>query len=124
MSPEQPSFEKTLAAFAAKSPNMDARRVDAAVAVLKGEKEAVTPKPPEPEPTESQKFWRDIYRTGKLSPYQKDRPGINLKAAKDAWENPQLQGVDSKIMAVDLASKLRPSKIPRRDCSFKELNFR
>lgn len=78
-------------------------RMEGAIAVLKGEKEAVTPKPPEPEPTESQKFFRDMYRTGKLSPYQKERPGISLKAAKDAWENPQSQGVDSKIMAVDLA---------------------
>lgn len=78
-------------------------RVDAAVSVLKGEKEAVMPKSPEPEPTESQKFWRDMYRTGKLYPYQKDRPGVNLSAVAEAWKNPQSQGVDSKIMAVDLA---------------------
>jgi len=58
-------------------------RVDLAVAVLKGEKEAVTPKPPEPEPTESQKFWRDMYRTGKLSPYQKDRPPVEWSALID-----------------------------------------
>lgn len=55
------------------------------------------------EPTESQKFWRDAYRTGELSPYQKDRPKINLKAAADAWKDPQSQGVESRIMAVDLA---------------------
>lgn len=58
-------------------------RVDLAVAVLKGEKDAVTPKPPELEPTESQKFWRDMYRTGKLSPYQKDRPAVEWSALVD-----------------------------------------
>jgi len=55
------------------------------------------------EPTEKQKFWRDAYRTGELSPYQKDRPKINLKAAADAWKDPKSQGVESRIMAVDLA---------------------
>lgn len=79
-------------------------RVDLAVAVLKGEKDAVTPKPSEPEPTESQKFWRDMYRTGKLSPYQgNNRPKASLKDGIEAWKNPQTQGVDSKIMALDLA---------------------
>lgn len=82
---------------------VDWERVEAAMSVLSGEKIAVTPKPPEPEPTDSQKFWREMYRTGKLSPYQKDRPKMSWKSAKDAWNNPQSQGVDSKIMAVDLA---------------------
>lgn len=79
-------------------------RANLAVAVLKGEKDAVTPKPPEPEPTESQKFFREMYRTGKLSPYQgNNRPKINLKNGIEAWKNPQTQGVESKIMALDLA---------------------
>lgn len=58
-------------------------RADLAVAVLRGEKDAVAPKPPEPEPTESQLFWRDMYRTGKLSPYQKDRPKVEWSALVD-----------------------------------------
>jgi len=64
---------------------------------------ALSPKAPEPESTEEQKFWRDMYRSGKLSPYQKDRPGINAAVVAEAWKNPQSQGTDSKIMAVDLA---------------------
>ncbi len=78
-------------------------RVEDALSVLKGEKEAIAPKPPEPEPTESQKFWREMYRTGKLSPYQKDRPGISLQAVAEAWKNPETQGQTSRLMAVDLA---------------------
>ena len=58
-------------------------RADLAVSVLKGEKDAVAPKIPEQEPTESQKFWREMYRTGKLSPYQKDRPKVEWNALVD-----------------------------------------
>lgn len=43
-------------------------RIDAAVAVLKGEKEAVTPKPPEPEPTRQQQWLRKVLETGDQSP--------------------------------------------------------
>ena len=78
-------------------------RIEAAMDVLKGEKVAVSPKPPEPEPTESQKFFRDMYRSGQLTPYQKDRPGIELKKIKEAWTHPETQGQTSRIMAVDLA---------------------
>ena len=55
------------------------------------------------EPTARQIFWRDMYRTGNLSPYQKDRPKIDLKKVGEAWKDPQSQGVDSRIIAVDLA---------------------
>lgn len=55
------------------------------------------------EPSNSQIFFRDMYRTGNLSPYQKDRPSINWKIAGEAWENPQSQGTNSRIMALDLA---------------------
>lgn len=75
--------------------NINWDRIDEAVAVLK--------KPPEPEPTEKQKFWRDMYRSGKLTPYQKDRPWLGWQAAKDAWNNPELQGETSRIMALDMA---------------------
>lgn len=77
-------------------------RAELAVAVLKGEKDAVTPKPPEPEPTESQKFWRDMYRTGKLTPYQKERQWLGWSAAFEAWKNPQAHGTDSKVLAMDM----------------------
>lgn len=78
-------------------------RIDAAVAVLKGEKDAVKPKAPEPEPTEQQKFWRDMYRSGELTPYQRNRPGISWEAMKMAWSDPQSQGETSRWMALDMA---------------------
>lgn len=83
--------------------NFNWDRIEAAMDVLKGDKIAVAPTPPEPEPTEKQKFWRDMYRSGKLTPYQKDRPGISWEAMKMAWSDPQTQGETSKIMAVDMA---------------------
>lgn len=86
-----------------KPEGLDWQRIEAAMDVLKGEKIAVTPKPPEPEPTESQRFFRDMYRSGKLTPYQKERPGIRVEAVSEAWKNPQSQGTDSRIMAVDMA---------------------
>jgi len=50
-----------------------------------------------------QQFFRDMYRTGNLSPYQRERPGIDLKKVGEAWNDPETQGVKSRIMAVDLA---------------------
>lgn len=109
MSAERPSFqpqkpaepplvlpESFLEAIKRERPdNINWDRIDEAVAILK--------KPPEPEPTEKQKFWRDMYRSGKLTPYQKDRPWLGWQAAKDAWNNPELQGESSRIMALDMA---------------------
>lgn len=86
-----------------KPDGLDWSRIEAAMDVLRGEKEAVTPKPPEPEPTEEQKYQRDMYRSGKLTPYQKDRPWLGLQAAKDAWNSPELQGETSRLMAADMA---------------------
>lgn len=55
--------------------NLNWDRIDEAVAVLK--------KPPEPEPTESQKFWRRMFDT-ENSPYSEYRPP-KANAAKQAW---------------------------------------
>jgi len=44
-------------------------RIDLAVAVLKGEKDAVAPKPPEPEPTRQQQWLRKVLETGDQSPH-------------------------------------------------------
>lgn len=79
-------------------------RMDGAIAVLKGEKDAVEPKVEE-KPTEVQKYWRDMYRTGKLSPYQKDRPGLSWEAISMAWIDPQTQGETNRFMAVDMAMR-------------------
>lgn len=83
-------------------------RAELAVAVLKGEKDAVTPKPPEPEPTESQKFWRNMYQTGELSPYQKNRGPMKWDAAKKAlveeFTNPMkfIKNYSKHIRAIDI----------------------
>ena len=50
-----------------------------------------------------QDFYKDMYQTGKRSPYQKDRPGIDLKKEGEAWKDPATQGETSRIMAVDIA---------------------
>ena len=60
-------------------------KVDLAVAVLKGEKDAVIPKPPEPEPTDSQKFWRKMFET-ENSPYGKENRPMKWDAAKNALD--------------------------------------
>lgn len=107
MSAERPISsvsETMLVAMTTEHPEqLRADRVEDAMSVLKGEKDAVVPKPPEPEPTKKQLFWRDIYRSGKLTPYQKDRPGIKLSAIAEAWRTPETQNEKSRIMAVDMA---------------------
>lgn len=58
---------------------LDWDRIDAAVAVLKGEKEV---KPVEPEPTESQKFWRKMFDNGDQVLYNREKGPIKFDALK------------------------------------------
>lgn len=59
-------------------------RVEDAMSVLKGEKDAATPKPPEPEPTKSQLFWREMFQTGDLTPYDRNKKAPKWDAYKAA----------------------------------------
>ncbi len=59
-------------------------RVEDALSVLKGEKEAIAPKSPEPEPTKKQLYWREMYQTGATNPYRKDRKPVQWDAFRDA----------------------------------------
>lgn len=87
--------------------NFNWDRIEAAMDVLKGNKIAVAPTPPEPEPTESQKFWRDMYRSGNLTPYQKERQKVTVGQAigmvKDAFTDPNLHGFEERVLTADLA---------------------
>lgn len=115
MSPEQPhleakqsirtsvvipeSFVEALKAEQPDALNLD--RIDGAIAVLKGEKDAVTPKPPDPEPTESQKFFREMYQTGDKSPYKVKRGPVKFDAFKEVFSNPTSKTFGEHIMAID-----------------------
>lgn len=59
-------------------------RIEDALSVLKGEKEAIAPKSPEPEPTKKQLYWREMYQTGATNPYRKDRKPVQWDAFRDA----------------------------------------
>lgn len=80
MNAERPSFEKqpqaipesVLETFTSELKNsVEWKRIEDAMSVLKGEKEAVLPKAPEPEPTDSQKFWRKMFDVDN-TPYSKE----------------------------------------------------
>ncbi len=76
-------------------------RVDAAVSVLKGEKDAVAPKLPEPEPTESQKFWRKMFDKGDQELYNRQKGPVKFDALKEAFANPASKSIGEHIMAID-----------------------
>ncbi|MEK7577692.1 MAG: hypothetical protein AAB492_03720 [Patescibacteria group bacterium] len=76
-------------------------RVDLVVSVLKGEKDAVAPKAPEPEPTEWQAFFREMYQTGDRSPYKQKRGPVKFDALKDVFTNPTSKTIGEHIMAID-----------------------
>ncbi len=74
-------------------------RIDEAVAILK--------KPPEPEPTEWQKFFREMYQTGDKSPYKVKRGPIKFDAwkvaIKEEFTNPVafIKHAGDHVMAID-----------------------
>jgi hypothetical protein len=82
-------------------------RIEAALKVMQGEKVAKVPKPPEPEPTDSQKFWRKMFDT-ENSPYSKTyRPmrsdawnALKDEAAHDPLS--AIKNIGSHIHAIDI----------------------
>lgn len=81
--------------------SVDAKRISDAMSVLTGEKEAVTPKAPEPEPTKSQKFWREMYQSGDKSPYKVKRGPVKFDALKEVFTDPSSKTFGEHIMAID-----------------------
>jgi len=77
-----------------KPDGLDWQRIEAAMDVLTGEKIAVTPKPPEPEPTESQKFWQKMFENGDQPLYSKDKGPIKFDALKKAVETAMSDPID------------------------------
>jgi len=113
MSPERPQFEARqpiepplvlpeafIDALKNERPdNLNWDRIDEAVAVLK--------KPPEPEPTKSQAFFREMYQTGDKSPYKVKRGPVKFNALKVALKEEFTHPIEfvkhagEHIMAVD-----------------------
>ena len=75
-------------------------RVDLAVSVLKGEKDAVTPKPPEVI-TDSQKFWRKMFENGDQPLYDKNKGPVKFDALREVFVNPASKSISEHVMAID-----------------------
>lgn len=114
MSTERPTFEANklmepplvlpesfMDALKAQRPDgLNWDRIDGAIAVLKGEKDAVAPKPPDVV-TESQKFWRKMLENGDQPLYDKNKGPVKFAAVKEVFNKFRSKSIGEHIMAID-----------------------